>query len=143
MQKMEIPMSDARLINFPKHEDVSDILCVYQCGEHVPFDIQRVFTIAARKDEIRGNHAHKKCTQLLVCLRGQIRAWCDDGASVTEYMLDNMGVGLLVPPGVWAREEYLLEGTVLMVLCDRGYEPDDYIRDYNDYKTYIRSRASK
>jgi hypothetical protein len=56
---------------------------------------------------------------------------------VTQHLLENMDAGLLVPPGIWAREEYITDGAVLMVLCDRGYEAEDYLRDYNDFKTFV------
>ena len=127
---------------FPMHADENGVLRVFECGRHVPFDVRRVFTVSARKGDLRGDHAHKKCTQLLACVYGKIRVTCDDGSHVTEHLLDNLGVGLLVHPGIWAKEEYMVDGAVLMVLCDRGYEEDDYIRDYKDFKTLFRSRKS-
>jgi dTDP-4-dehydrorhamnose 3,5-epimerase-like enzyme len=90
--------------------------------------------------DIRGNHAHKQCLQLLICVSGQIRVSCDDGSFVIHHLLDSMNCGLLVPPGIWAREEYMTDGAVLMVLCDRSYEEGDYIRDYNDFKKFVGHR---
>ena len=130
-------------IQFPKYADPNGVLCVFECGRHVPFDVRRVFTVSARVGNIRGDHAHKKCTQLLVCVSGKIRVTCDDGSVVTEYYLDSMGSGLLIPPGIWAKEDYLVDGAVLMVLCDRGYEGEDYIRDYGDFKTFLESKESR
>ena len=134
-------MSCVQQIYFPRHEDINGTLCVYDCEQSVPFSMRRVFTVTAGAGDIRGDHAHKKCTQLLICISGKIGVICDDGASVTRYVLDNMGVGVLVPPGIWAREEYMTDGTVLMVLCDRGYEAEDYIRDYDEFKTFIASKG--
>lgn len=136
-------MTIASPIHFPVHRDKNGDLCVYECGQHVPFDIRRVFTVSARTGDIRGDHAHKKCTQLLVCVSGKIRVICDDGSAVTEYLLDNMGAGLLVPPGIWAKEEYMVDDAVLMVLCDRGYEAEDYIRDYIDFKSFLESKETR
>ena len=130
-------MSDAIPIAFNTFEAPSGVLCVYEAGKHVPFAIQRVFTVAAKPGHARGDHAHRRCTQLLVCVSGSIRVHCDNGSTVKDYLLDNMGVGLLVRPGVWAKEEYLEESAVLMVLCDRAYEADDYIRDYGDFKAFL------
>lgn len=134
-------MNSATLINFTKHEDRIGALCVYESGQQVPFDIRRVFSVSARAGDIRGDHAHKQCTQLLICVSGKIQVSCDNGSDVTQHLLDNMGVGLLVPPDIWAKEEYMTDGAVLMVLCDRGYEADDYIRDYNDFKTYVEFKG--
>lgn len=126
---------NAKTIRFPRHADKNGVLHVYESGRHVPFDIRRIFTVSAMAGDIRGNHAHKQCTQLLVCTSGTIRVVCDDGLALTTYTLDSPDVGLLVPPGVWAREDYLTDGAVLMVLCDRVYEEQDYIRDYDEFKT--------
>lgn len=133
-------MPSATKINFKKHEHLNGMLCVYESGQLVPFDIRRVFTVSAKAGDIRGEHAHKQCAQLLICVSGSIRVGCDDGVIVTQYLLDNMGMGLLVPPGVWATEEYLKDDAVLMVLCNLGYEESDYIRDYNEFKIFTGLR---
>ena len=136
-------MINSTPIYFQTHEDPNGVLCVYECGRKVPFDIRRVFTISAKEGDVRGDHAHRKCTQLLVCVSGQVRVTCDDGTAVTQCLLDDMGTGLLIPPGVWAKEEYVVNDAVLMVLCDQGYDSDDYIRDYNEFKIFLESRKSR
>lgn len=130
-------MTAVTLIRFPMFEDSNGTLGVYESGEYVPFAIKRVFTVSAQAHAVRGEHAHKRCTQLLICVEGEIRVECDDGSQVTQYLLKEMSAGLLVPPGVWAREEYLADKSVLMVLCDRGYEEADYIRDYTQFKSVV------
>ena len=102
-------------IRFGKFEDPNGVLCVYEGSRHVPFEIRRVFTVTAGAGDTRGDHAHKQCTQLLVCLSGEINVSCD-GYTVSEYRLDNMGEGLLIP-GDMARQTYVNEGALLMVLC--------------------------
>lgn len=133
------PDMEATLIRFPKHADMNGVLCVYESGREVPFDIRRVFTVSARTGDIRGNHAHRKCSQLLVCMAGEIRVACDDGVEVSHHLLNDVESGLLIPPGIWAREDYMTDGAVLMVLCDRIYEADDYIRDYDEFRTVAGS----
>lgn len=129
-------------IHFKKHVESNGVLCVFESGQEVPFNICRVFTVSARAGDIRGDHAHKKCTQLLVCVSGQIHVTCDDGSTTTEHKLGNMSEGLLVPPGIWATEKYMIDDAVLMVLCDRGYEAEDYIRDYADFKMFLEAKSS-
>jgi dTDP-4-dehydrorhamnose 3,5-epimerase-like enzyme len=130
-------------IRFQKYEEDNGFLCVYESGQLVPFEIKRVFSVSAKKGDVRGDHAHRKCTQLLVCTSGKIHVACDDGSAKSEHLLDGMEAGLLIPPGIWSTQEYLVEGTVLMVLCDRGYEATDYIRDYNDFKSFLQLRQTK
>lgn len=133
----------ATLIRFPSYAEENGVLHVYESGRHVPFDIRRIFTVSAMAGDIRGNHAHRQCTQLLVCTTGRIRVVCDDGAEQVEYLLIGADCGLLVPPGLWAREDYLADGAVLMVLCDRAYEEDDYIRSYEEFKQWRNQKEAK
>ena len=130
-------MSVEKLIQFSIHENDSGSLCVYESSDLVPFEIKRIFTVIANKNEVRGNHAHKKCTQLLICVSGEIEVICDNGIDESIYQLNNMGQGLLIPAGIWASEKYILKDSVLMVLCDRGYEPADYIHDYEEFKEHV------
>lgn len=131
----------ASLIRFPKIENSNGVLSVYQAGDHVPFDIRRIFTVSAGEGSIRGNHAHKACTQLLVCTHGKIRVTCDDGSTEEHCDLDDTGLGLLIPPGIWARQQYVTDDAVLMVLCDLGYEESDYLRDYDAFLRFVASAS--
>ena len=127
-------MLKEKIIQFEVHSNSSGNLCVYESDDGVPFDIKRIFTVMAKKNEIRGNHAHKICQQLLVCVSGEIEIICDDGLNQRIYRLSEMGKGLLIPAGIWATEKYINEGSVLMVLCDQAYEKNDYIFNYEEFK---------
>jgi len=127
-------MSKEKIIQFEVHSNSSGNLCVYESDDKVPFDIKRIFTVTAKKNEIRGNHSHKICQQLLVCVSGEIEVICDDGLNQRIYRLSEMGKGLLIPAGIWATEKYINEGSVLMVLCDRIYDKNDYIFNYEEFK---------
>ncbi len=41
--------------------------------------------------------------------------------------------GPLVPPSIWAHETLSAPNSVLLALCDRSYEADDYIRNYAEF----------
>lgn len=103
---------------------------------HVPFAIARVFVVRAPVDAVRGQHAHKACTQLLTCPTGSVEVVCDDGSETASYILDRPEIGLLIPPSIWAQQTYRDPGSVLTVLCDRPYEAEDYIRDYPQFQAY-------
>ena len=134
---MAIPIT----VKFPRHEESNGVLYVYECGRHVPFEVRRVFSVTTRGGDVRGDHAHKRCAQLLVCMHGRIRVRWDNGIETAEQILEEMGAGLLIPPGVWSRQEYLVDGAVLMVLCDRLYEADDYLREYAAFKRFLATTA--
>jgi dTDP-4-dehydrorhamnose 3,5-epimerase-like enzyme len=133
--------NSSTLISFPNFLDENGELCVYESPVYVPFVIKRVFTIRAPLDSVRGQHAHKKCSQLLISLTGKILITCDDGANKTEYLLAGMNSGLLIPPGIWAEQKYLDENSLLMVLCSHPFDEADYLRDYKIFKEFISSKS--
>src|SRR6185295_19080659 len=96
-------------ITFPVYDDPNGILAVFEGAAGaatVPFSITRVFTVFANKGAVRGKHAHYRCTQLLVCLSGAILVTCFDGTNTKEVVLESSGEGVLIPPRVWATQEY-------------------------------------
>ena len=103
----------------------------------VPFPIARVFYIwGVGRGVVRGRHAHKACKQFFVCLHGACEVHCDDGRKQCTTTLRRPDEGLYVPASIWAAQTYLSPDTVLLVLCDRPYEDQDYIRDYDEFLRY-------
>ena len=64
-------------------------------------------------------------------------------ASTSRFILDNSGVGLLIPTGVWAQEKYLNDNTVLIALCDLPYDANDYIYDVQQLKKLKQENNDK
>ena len=128
-------ISSIILIDLPHFSREDGDLVVMETGV-VPFSIARVFSVRAKHNAVRGDHAHRQCIQLLICASGCVEVLCDDGTETATYVLDSPSQGLLVPAGIWARQTYKQENSVLTVLCDRGYEEEDYIRDYSEFSAY-------
>jgi len=114
-------------------------LSVIEGPPHFPFKIERVFIVRGKRGSVRGEHAHKTCSQFLTCSHGSISVECTDGLDVVNFILDSPDLGLLIPPGIWAKQIYLKQNSILTVLCDKIYDPLDYIRNYSDYKYYRNS----
>jgi dTDP-4-dehydrorhamnose 3,5-epimerase-like enzyme len=133
-------VNDIKQVVLPLNIENNGRLVVIEGQKDVPFSILRSFIVYAENGDVRGQHAHKKCSQLLICLNGKILVKCNDGESLVDYTLDNPIQGLLIPPGIWAEQTYETENTILMVLCDRLYEAEDYVRDFD---TFLKVRASR
>lgn len=131
---------NVRKIKFPYFSDSSGMLGVYESVTHVPFKIKRLFTIKANSGNVRGKHAHIKCSQLLVCLSGRVDVMYTDGVKVKNVILDRISTGLLIPPSIWSEQKYLDENTVLIVMCDQFYDKNDYIRAFEDYVIYKKTK---
>lgn len=116
-------------------------LAVGEVGRELPFAPQRYFlTYAIPTEQTRGAHAHRQCSQFLVCTHGECHLLVDDGENREEFCLNRPTFGVLVPPMVWAVEHLHTPDSVLMVLASHAYEPSDYIRDYAEFLDHIRIR---
>jgi dTDP-4-dehydrorhamnose 3,5-epimerase-like enzyme len=130
------------LIDYPKFPEENGQLSVFQAGNGIPYDIKRVFTVLANSGDIRGDHAHITCSQSLICLAGEVKLTCDDGKGNKQtFVLNRQSKGVLIPPKIWAIQEYLADQSVLMVICDQVYDPADYIRDYEIFIKFIKAES--
>ena len=108
-------------------DDDRGSLGVIEIASHAPFVPVRMFWISGvAPGTARGGHAHRECSQFMVCLSGKVRVDAMDGTVKQEFLLER-GDFINIIPGIFATEAFLEEGTVLGVLCDRPYEPEDYI----------------
>jgi UDP-2-acetamido-3-amino-2,3-dideoxy-glucuronate N-acetyltransferase len=100
----------------------------------LPFPPRRSFVVfQVPSTEVRGEHAHRQCHQLLVCVHGQVSVMVDDGQHREEFRLDRPELGLHVPPMVWASQFHYSADAVLLVLASDAYDPADYIREYDQF----------
>ncbi|MDB4945226.1 MAG: hypothetical protein JWP97_4760 [Labilithrix sp.] len=136
-----VTVDDVRLVELPSHRSADGELVVVEHGQAIPYVVRRMFTVRADAGAIRGRHAHKRCSQFLVCSHGRIEVDCDDGSREVTFELATGTRGLLVPPGIWATERYVTADSVLVVLCDRLYEADDYLRDHDQFLAWRRAHV--
>ena len=73
----------------------------------------------------RGEHAHFKNKQLLICIKGSIRVNLNNLAPI----ILNENEYLYVPNLVWDSQDFLTDDTILLVLCSMNYDITDYIFD--------------
>ena len=48
-------------------------------------------------------------------------------------MLEGSDKALLLPPGIWSHQIPREDNTIFGVWCDRPYEEEDYIRDWDEF----------
>jgi dTDP-4-dehydrorhamnose 3,5-epimerase-like enzyme len=104
----------------------------------VPFELKRgFFMYDVPSDITRGQHAHYRCRQFLVCQKGRLLVTVTDGAATRRIELC-AGQAVLIEPLIFSEQTYLEQGSMLLVLCDRLYEEDDYIRDVETLRAYLK-----
>ena len=114
--------------------DLRGNLAAREVGRGLPFQPQRYFVVLdVPGKELRGAHAHRRCKQLLVCLRGSLSVVTDDGVNLQELTLDSPELALYLPPMVWGIQYKYAPDTMLLVMASEPYDADDYIRDYDEF----------
>lgn len=105
-----------------------------QNGEYLN-KIKRFFWITVNKEnQIRGEHAHKSTSQLMICVTGKILIECYDQNDVcTKHVLEQSGKALLVPPMIWSTQKYVTSASSLMVICDEYFHENEYIRNKSEF----------
>lgn len=128
-------ISNCRMVDLPKISDPRGNLTFVEGGQHIPFDIQRVYYLYdVPGGAERGGHAHKGLQQLIIAMSGSFDVVLDDGHEKKRYHLNRSYSGLYVCPMIWRELDNFSSGSVCMVLASNRYDEDDYYRDYGDYR---------
>lgn len=117
--------------------DARGLLAIAEYGGALPFITRRVYWIHGTKPGVsRGFHAHKRLNQLFLCVAGSVKIHLNDGRHEEMVEMKAFGEALSVGPGLWRVMSDFSPDCVLMVLADRPYDEDDYIRDFAQFKEY-------
>jgi hypothetical protein len=123
-----------REIEFPQSHDVRGDLTFVEGGNHIPFQIARVFYIYnVPVDAERGGHAHRDLEQVVFALSGSFRMTLDDGTTKSEHWLRDPRKGVYISKMIWREMDRFSQGAVCMVLASHRYDEADYFRNYGDF----------
>ena len=90
---------------------------------------------------VMGDHAHKKCSQLLVPVSGKIEIICENKKIKFKKILNyRLKEGHLIKPKTWCKIKFLTNNSILMVFCDQEYQFSDYIEKYKDFLKVIKKK---
>jgi len=129
---------DAQIINLPKHLDDRGNLSFIENVTHLPFDIRRVYWIYdVPGGEARGGHAFRDTEEFIVALSGSFDVVIDDGTCKKVFSLNRSYYGLYIPKGVWREITNFSTNSVAVEFASTDYDPEDYIRDYEEFIKYV------
>lgn len=135
MNNKTITLDKINLIEIPTIIDSRGNLAVIE-KQTIPFEIKRVYYLFdVPSDSYRGGHAHKEQSAFLVSLSGSFNVTLDDGFSKKSFFLNKPNKGLLIPTWIWRELEDFSSGAVCLALSSGEFLQEDYIRDYDDFKT--------
>jgi hypothetical protein len=127
------------IIQLPKIQDPRGNLTFIEGGNHIPFDILRVYYLYdVPGGSERGGHAHKELHQFIIAMSGSFDIVLDDGEKRKRIHLCRSYYGLYVPPMIWREIDNFSTSSVCMVLASNRYDESDYYRDYTEF---LRARG--
>lgn len=128
-------MNMVRMLDFPQRGDERGHLVIVEGNNDVPFDIKRVFYIYGSDSEVmRGQHANRKTEFVLINVAGTSKVRVKDGeGNEAVYCLNRPHTGIYLPTMVWKDMYDFSEDSVLLVIASEHYDPEEYIRDYDEF----------
>ena len=135
---------DAKLLGLPKIEDPRGNLSIIEQIKQIPFEIKRaywIYDVPGGKD--RGAHAYKENEEFIVALSGSFDVELDDGRNKQTFSLNRSYFGVYVPKGMWRTMKNFSTNSLALVLSSTEYDKDDYIMDYEEFKTWVKNPSIK
>lgn len=143
LQVQNSPVKGVTLRRLAQHMDMRGDLCVAEHGpgQAVPFAVKRHFLVFnVPSPDVRGQHAHRRCHQMLFCIQGACSVVADDGKHRAEFLLNDRQLGLHLPPLTWAVQYRHTSDALVLVLASHPYDAGDYVRDYDAFLNLVTSR---
>ena len=123
-----------KIINFKKFTKPSGKLLPITFSNKFPIKVKRIFFIYGKKKYKRGDHAHKKCSQVFFAIKGKIKINMKyKNTNKSVFLNYNRSRALLVPPKIWSSIEFVDNQSVALVLTDYEYDFKDYIETYEEF----------
>ena len=132
----------AQMLEFSQRGDERGHLVVVEGHQDIPFDIKRIFYIyGSDKEVVRGQHANRKSEFVLINVAGTSKVKVKDGkGNEAIYSLNRPHTGIYLPKLVWKDMYDFSEDSVLLVLDSEHYDPEEYIRNYDEFVEIVNTK---
>lgn len=137
-------MNKPEIINLPRFFDARGNLSFIEEQRHIPFKIRRTYWIYdVPGGEGRGGHAFIENREFIVALSGSFDVIIDDGYEKKTFTLNRSFYGLYVPNMLWREIENFSTNSLALVLSSIPFSLDDYIYDYDRFKSIVTGNGGK
>ena len=127
------------ILDFGAIGDERGLITICEGGEDIPFIPKRVFYIyKSKQDVVRGKHANRQTDFVLINVSGTSKVKILDGrGNELIYALNRPNTGIYIPHMVWKEMYDFSPDSVLLCLASEHYDPNEYIRDYEEFRKEI------
>lgn len=130
-----IDLYTPQIINLPKILDKRGNLSFFEYQSQLPFVIARTYWIYdVPGGEVRGSHAFKEQQEFIIALSGSFDVILNDGEKEQVFSLNRSYYGIYIPKMFWRRLENFSTNSLALIVSDRFYDENDYIRNFEQFK---------
>ena len=110
-------------------------------NKQFPIQVKRIFFLYGKMNKVRGDHAHKKCSQFFFPISGKVILNIKTLTTKKKIVLNHLSkIAVLVPPKYWCNVKFVNKNSILMVACDQYYNFNDYLETFDIYKKYLAKK---
>lgn len=136
-------VGDVTFHRFKLIRDMRGDLAAGEFLKDIPFEPKRYFLVLnVPSEKTRGEHAHHRCHQFLICIKGSCSVVVDDGRNRAEVLLDSIDKGIYLPPLTWGIQYKYSSDAILLVFASDYYDAEDYIRNYAEFREITKSKLT-
>ena len=129
-----------KYIHFKKFYSKNGYLFFLEKSNHqinnLPIKVNRIFFTTAKKNTIRGEHAHIYCSQLIICIRGKVTINTISKKNKKKKFIisEQKNRALFVPNLIWNTLKFEANNSIIGVMCDHKYNrKKDYIENLKKF----------
>ena len=123
-----------KTLNFKSYKDKSGELIPFYSNKHFNnFRIKRFFFIYGNLKYPRADHAHKKCNQILIPIKGKmiLKVTTISKKKYIFVVSEKNKKYLILPKYHWIKILFKEKNSILLTLCDYKYDKKEYIQNIN------------
>ena len=135
-----IKINKPKILSYSIYPEYNGTLIPFYTDKHFPkyFKLKRFFLLYGKNKFFRADHAHKKCSQIIIPLRGKIYVSIKSRNYIKEFILEvNKNKCIIIPPYNWIKINFQNNEDSLLTLCNYKYDKKEYISNFTNFQKII------
>ena len=129
------------ILRIKKIKNINGTLIPLYFNKFRSFKIKRMFIVKGDKNFIRGQHAHKKCTQIILQIDGEIEIIVINKKKYKFKLKSTQNRILRIPPMNWVNITFKKNKSSFLVLCDVNFSKREYIYSFKKFQKKLNSNV--
>jgi len=129
------------ILKVKKIKNVNGTLMPLYFNKIHSFKTKRIFIVKGDKNFIRGQHAHKKCTQIILQIEGETEIEVTNKKKYKFILKSTQNKMLRIPPMNWVNITFKKNKTSFLVLCDVNFSKKEYIYNFTTFLKKLKSNV--